>query len=183
MSVKNRRKVLVPLATLLAAGAVAVGSGATFTSTTASTTSVASGKVEHTHDVTSLDITNIKPGDVIRGSVKITNTGTLAAGVTLRETSSTNGFVGDDLKLKLTQGGTVLYTGTFGGLADDTVLSLGDLAVAGSTSVQWEVTLVEALDNTNEGRTASASYQWVSTQKPGVDLPFVGTVGLPLVGN
>jgi len=183
MSVKNRRKVLVPLATLLAAGAVAVGSGATFTSTTASTTSVASGKVEHTHDVTSLDITNIKPGDVIRGSVKITNTGTLPAGVTLRETSSTNGFNGDNLKLRLLQGDNVLFNGTFGALADDTVLSLGDLAVAGSTSVQWEVTLVQTAGNTDEGRTASASYQWVSTQQPGVDLPFLGTVGLPLVGN
>ena len=41
---KNSRKILVPLATLAAAGAIAIGSGATFTSTTANTiSSVTSG--------------------------------------------------------------------------------------------------------------------------------------------
>ena len=75
----NRRKILVPLATLVAAASVAVGSGASFTSTTASTTAVTSGSVTHASDTTSLAITNIKDKDVIRGSVTITNTGSLTA--------------------------------------------------------------------------------------------------------
>ena len=78
----NRRKVLVPLATLMVAGTVAVGSGASFTSTTASTTAVTSGSVTHVNDVTSLSITNIKDKDTVTGSVKITNTGTLPSTLT-----------------------------------------------------------------------------------------------------
>jgi spore coat-associated protein N len=179
----TRRKVLVPLATLLAAGAVAIGSGATFTSTTASTTSVASGHVEHTLDNTLLDVTNIKPGDVVTGSVKLTNTGTLPATVTLRETASTNTFTTNALKLDLTQGDKVLYSGNFGDLADDTVLPLGAVDVAGSTTVTWKVTFAADAGNANEKKAASASYTWISTQNPGVDLPFGATIGLPNLGN
>ena len=47
-STTNRRKILIPLATLLAAGAVAVGSGATFTSTTMSASAVTAGTLVHT---------------------------------------------------------------------------------------------------------------------------------------
>ncbi|NYG56653.1 TasA family protein [Nocardioides perillae] len=178
---RRSRKVLVPLATLMAAGAVAVGSGATFTSTTASTTSVASGSVTHANDVTKLDIANIKPGDTITGSVVITNTGTLPSTLTLQETGDATTFNGADLELSLTQGGTSLYDGSFGALDNATKLALGALPVGGSTTVTWTVTLVESADNLNEGKTASASYQWVSTQDAGVTLPFVGTV--PLGGN
>src|SRR5687768_9240195 len=46
----SRRKVLIPLATVLAAGTIAVGSGATFTSTTGNTASaVTSGTLKHTN--------------------------------------------------------------------------------------------------------------------------------------
>lgn len=49
----NTKKVLLPLATLLAAGAVAIGSGATFTSSTANTiSSVTSGTLTHTNSKT-----------------------------------------------------------------------------------------------------------------------------------
>ncbi|WP_068124560.1 TasA family protein, partial [Nocardioides massiliensis] len=180
-----RRKVLVPLATLLAAGAVAIGSGATFTSTTASTTSVASGHVEHTLDNTTLDLTNIKPGDVITGSVKLTNTGTLPATVTLRESASTNTFTKDALTLELTQAGnaTPLYSGNFGDLADTAVLPLGAVDVAGSTTVTWKVTFAADAGNVNEKKAATASYTWISTQNPGVALPFGATVGLPNLGD
>lgn len=181
----NRRKVLVPLATLLAAGAVAIGSGATFTSTTASTTTVASGHVEHTLDNTKLDIANIKPGDVITGSVELTNTGTLPATVTLRENLSTNTFTDGALTLELTQAGnaTPLYSGNFGGLADTTVLPLGAVDVDGSTTVTWKVTFAADATNLDEKKAASASYTWISTQNPGVALPFGATIGLPNLGD
>ena len=161
----TRRKVLVPLATLMVAGAVAVGAGASFTSTTASTTAVSSGNVTHVNDVTSLDITNIKDGDVITGSVPITNTGTIDSTLTLAETGSSSTFVDGDLDLRLTQDGETLYAGTFGELGE--VLDLGALPVGDTATVVFTVTLTESTDNTNEGKSASASFQWVSTQVEG----------------
>ncbi|WP_309648844.1 hypothetical protein [Nocardioides sp.] len=177
-----RRKVLVPLATLVVAGSVAVGSGASFTSTTASTTAVSSGSVTHANNVSNMTIGNIKDDDVITGSVTITNTGTLPSTLTLAETTGgTNNFIASDLKLKLTQGTTELYNGTFGGLVDGTKLALGALQPGGSTTVVFTVTLDETTDNTNEGKSASQSFQWVSTQEAGGPFSFVSS--LPIVGN
>ncbi len=89
----NTKKVLLPLATLLAAGAVAIGSGATFTSSTANTiSSVTSGTLTHTNSKNNaavFSLSNIKPGDVVNGSLTITNTGSLPASFSLTETSST----------------------------------------------------------------------------------------------
>lgn len=172
MATATRRKVLVPLATLLVAGTVAVGSGASFTSSTASTTAVSSGSVTHVNDVTSLAVENIKDGDTITGSVTIENTGTLDSTLTLAETGATSGFVDGDLDLRLTQGSTVLYDGTFGGLVDGRTLDLGALPVGATTTVTFAVTLTESTDNTNEGRTAQAAFQWVSTQEEGEGLTF-----------
>lgn len=65
MTVTRTHKVLVPLATLLVAGAIAVGSGATFSSTTGSTISaMTSGSLEHTNSKNGgaiFNLTNLKP--------------------------------------------------------------------------------------------------------------------------
>jgi len=181
MATATRRKVLVPLATLTVAGIVAVGSGASFTSTTASTTTVTSGNVTHANDVTKLDVTNIKDDDVVTGTVTITNTGSLPSTLTVAETGATSTFVDGDLKLKLTQGSKELYNGTFGGMVDGAKVDLGALPVGASTTVTFTVTLDEKTDNTNEGKQASAGFQWVSTQEDGGSLSFLRS--LPLVGN
>jgi hypothetical protein len=185
----NRRKVLVPLATLMVAGAVAVGSGASFTSTTASTTAVTSGSVTHVNDKTSLSITNIKDKDVVNGSVTITNTGSLPSTLTIAETgvTATNPFIPGDLKLVLTK--TVagvtspVFSGNFGDMPDGQTYDLGSLAadpdgtgtaLGGQITVNFEVTLSEKTNNTNEGKDALASFQWVSTQTGGSSIPFIG---------
>ncbi|WP_300641866.1 hypothetical protein [Nocardioides sp.] len=187
----NRRKVLVPLATLMVAGTVAVGSGASFTSTTASTTSVTSGAVTHVNDKTSLAITNIKDRDVVTGSVTITNTGSLPSTLTIAETgvTATNPFIPGDLKLKLTK--TVagvtspVFDGNFGDMVDGATYQLGSLAadpdgagsaLGGQITVNFEVTLVETTNNTNEGKDALAGFQWVSTQTAGENRGFIGTL-------
>ena len=162
----DKRRVLVPLATLLAASAVAIGSGASFTSTSAHSASVTSGVLHHTnnHDGATLSVTNFRPGDVATGSVTVTNDGTIDSTLTLAETSSTNTFTTDDLKLKITQGSTVLFDGNFGDLSS-TPISLGDLNVGESTTVDYMVSFSAAAGNEDQGKTASATYQWVSTQK------------------
>ena len=104
----NRRKVLVPLATLLVAGAVAIGSGATWTSTTSSSVTVTSGDLLHTnnHDDAVLTVANIKPGDTVTGTVVIENTGTLDAVLSFQESATPAHFAAGGLNLVIKQDGT-----------------------------------------------------------------------------
>ena len=174
------RKVLIPLATLLVAGAVAVGSGASFTSTTNSATSVTAGTLHHTnsHDGATLTIGNIKPGDVKTGTLTITNDGTLDSELSLTELAGgTNTFVNNTaansmLDLKITSSidgaaATTVFNGDFGGLVDGTPVVIGDLLKDKVATITFTVTLESeaANDNDNQGKTAKASFRWVTTQK------------------
>ncbi len=171
------RKVLVPLATVLAAGAIAVGSGATFTSTTDNTTSaVTAGHLSHSNSKANaaiFTITKMKPGDVVNGSLTITNTGNLPASFTLREPSSTNTFgsaAGANylhLKITDTTAPSTVFDGDFGALADDTLTALGTLAPGDAHTYNFAVSMDAATPNSEQDKTAGASYQWVSTQLSG----------------
>ena len=167
------KKVLVPLTVLLAAGALAVGSGATFSSETGNTIStVTSGTLLHTNSKNGAEIfglTNVKPGDTLNGTVTITNTGSLPATFSLTETSSTNGFSGEYLKLaiKNTTTGVTVYDGTFGGLVDGSKTSLGDVAAGAANVYTFTVTLAQDAPNSEQGKSASAAYQWSSVQLAG----------------
>jgi hypothetical protein len=169
----NSRKILVPLATLAAAGAIAVGSGATFSSETKNTiSSVTSGTLTHTNskdDAAIFDLANLKPGDVLTGSLTLKNTGSLPAKFSLTETSSANGFAGNNLSLKITNAtsGAVVYNGPFGGLVDGTKNPLGTFASGESNAYDFRVALDQAADDTQQGKTASASYTWDSVQLDG----------------
>lgn len=166
----NSKKILVPLATLVAAGAVAIGSGATFTSSTANTiSSVTSGTLTQTNskaDAAIFDLANIKPGDVVNGSLTITNTGSLPAAFSLTETTSTNGFADNALTLTITNttSGTQVYNGNFGGLADGTKNPLGTVEPGVANSYTFSVKLAATADNTQQGKSATAAYSWDSTQ-------------------
>ena len=167
------KKVLVPLTVLLAAGTLAVGSGATFSSETSNTIStVTSGTLLHTNSKNGAEIFNlgnVKPGDTLNGTVTITNTGTLPATFSLTETSSTNGFSGEYLKLaiKNTTTGVTVYDGTFGGLVDGSKTSLGDVAAGAANVYTFTVTLAQDAPNSEQGKSASAAYQWSSVQLAG----------------
>jgi hypothetical protein len=171
MKGNTSRKVLVPLATLLAAGAVAVGSGATFTSQSANAAStVTSGTLLHSNSKAGAQIfglSNLKPGDVVNGTVVIENTGSLPGTFTLKETSSSNAFDPGLLTLTIKDGATTLYDGDFGGLADDALVDLGEYAAGASRTYTFTVALDAAAPNTQQGRSASAAYQWVATQLDG----------------
>lgn len=176
---KMNRKVLVPLATLVAAGAVAVGSGATFTSTTDNTTSaVTGGHLEHTNSKNNaavFTIPKIKPGDVVNGKLTISNTGNLPASFTLREPASTNTFgapsagAANYLHLKITDdtANTPVFDGDFGALGNNELKSLGQIDPGASHVYTFAVSLDAAAPNSQQGQTASADYQWVSTQLAG----------------
>jgi len=167
------KKVLVPLATLAAAGAIAVGSGATFTSESNNTISaVTAGTLKHTNSKDGgaiFDLTGLKPGDTLNGSLTLTNTGSLPASFGLTETSSTNGFSGDNLVLTITNTttGSTVYTGTFGGLVDGTRTDLGVVEPGVATTYRFTVKLATATPNADQGKSASAAYQWDSVQLNG----------------
>lgn len=168
----NRRKILVPLASLAVAGAIVVGSGATFTSQSQNPgNSFTAGTLEQTNskeDAAVFNLDNLKPGDTLNGSLTITNSGTLPAKFTLTETASSNGFTQDD-KLTLTikeQGASSnIWSGTFGALEDAQKLTLGgDWAAGESHTYVFTAHLDLSADNTNQGDTATAAFQWDGVQ-------------------
>ncbi|MCL3817554.1 CalY family protein [Aeromicrobium wangtongii] len=166
-------KILLPLATLVAAGAIAVGSGATFTSTSANTiSSVTAGTLSQSNSKANaavFNLTNIKPGDVANGSLTITNTGSLPAKFSLTETASTNTFTGSNLTLVITNTttNTVVYTGVFGGLPDGVAKDLGPVNPGVANNFTFSVRLDQATPNTDQGKTASAAFKWDSVQENG----------------
>lgn len=167
------KKVLVPLATLAAAGAIAVGSGATFTSQSGNTISaVTAGTLEQSNsknDAAIFDLANLKPGDTLNGSLTLTNTGSLPAAFSLTETTSTNGFSGDNLSLTVVNNttGASVYSGTFGGLVDGTKTDLGVVQPGVANNFTFTVKLAASAPNADQGKAASAAYQWDSVQLAG----------------
>jgi spore coat-associated protein N len=164
------RKVLVPLATALAAGAIAVGSGATFASQSGNTLSaVTSGTLTQLNskaDSAIFQLTDVKPGDTLHGNLSVTNTGSLPARFSLVESSSTNEFAGDNLTLTITNTttGDQVYAGSFGGLADGEKNDLGVVRPGVRNDFRFTVELAEDAPNTEQGKAAGATYQWSSVQ-------------------
>jgi len=168
------RKILLPLATVVAAGAIAVGSGASFSSTTGNTISaVTAGSLKHTNSkdgAAIFTIPNMKPGDTVNGSLVLTNTGTLPADFSLTETSSSNTFVaGSDLSLDIVDvtANATVYSGTFGGLTDNVKNAIGTWQPGAAHTFRFTVKLSQDAPNTDQGKTAGATYTWDSVQLSG----------------
>ena len=167
------KKILVPLATLLAAGAIAVGSGATFTSqTNNSISAVTSGTLNQSNSKANeaiFNLSNMKPGDTVNGDLTITNSGTLPATFSLTELASTNGFSDNYLTLAIvnTTTNTTLYNGTFGGLTDGQKSDFGVIQPGVANNFRFTVRLDTAAPNSQQGKTAGATYQWDSVQLTG----------------
>ena len=166
-STTNRRKILIPLATLLAAGAVAVGSGATFTSTSVSSSAVTAGTLVHTNsrDGLSMNVANIKPGDSISGTVTISNTGDLDSTLTLQETADASTFTAGDLKLVIAQGSHRALQRQLRCPRQHHAPRPGCPQHHRSRPPSRSPSPCRrGADNANQGKQASASYRWVTTQ-------------------
>lgn len=179
------RKVLLPLATLLAAGAVAVGSGATWTSTTDASVAVTSGTLLHTNtrDGAVLTLSNIKPGDTMSGTVVVENTGSIDSTLDLAVSGVSSDFT-DYLEITVSENGTTLYSGPFNDLAisqtDIDFPASDNPATAGvdedNATYDFEVTLVNnttgtpSEQNADQGAGAGATFTWTQTQVDGETL-------------
>lgn len=172
------RKALVPLTTLAAAGALAVGSGADFSSQTANPNSiVASGTLTQSNSKTGaavFNISNIKPGDVVGGEVTITNTGSLPAVMSVTESAFSSTFSATagspatpTLNLVVTEGSTEVYNGAFGSMATK---ALGTFAAGQAKTYKFTLTFNQGAGNSDQGKTASATYTWNGAQTSNVTI-------------
>lgn len=167
-SASRSRRLLLPIAGLFAAAALTVGSGADFVSQSINTSNAyTTGTLTQSNSKNNAAIFtlgNLKPGDTLNGTVTITNTGSLPATFTLKETA-TNGFT-DPAKLTLTikQDGVTapVWSGTFGQLSS---VSLGDFAAGQARTYTFSTTLASSAGNEEQGKTASATYTWDAVQK------------------
>lgn len=172
MRVLTTKKVLLPLATAAMAGALAVGSGATFSSTTGNTaSSVTTGTLTQSNSKANaavFSLSNMKPGDSVYGTVTITNTGTLKSPMSLVETAGANGFSSAALlqesivDVTNASAPVSVYAGNFGAAGTK---ALGTFNAGEARTYKVTVTLDSGATNTEQGKTALASYVWNGTQE------------------
>ena len=70
---------------------------------------------------------------------------------------------------------TEVYNGSFGGFAA-TARELGVFAVGEARTYAFTVTLAQGADNTNQNKTASASYVWTGSQTTAVTIDQTSAV-------
>jgi spore coat-associated protein N len=177
------RKVLLAFGGLIAAAALAVGSGANFNSTSANPSNIfTAGTISHSNSKASaaiLTATNIVPGSTANGTVIIKNTGTASGTFTLThavpvDTPASPGLSkylqltivdnGDPSCVSSCPAAVTLYTGTI--YAQPATIALGAFAA----SAQHQYTFTEsfpngapATDNTYQGASTSVEEDWSST--------------------
>lgn len=167
---RSRKRLIVPLAGMLIAAAITVGSGADFVAESVNTgNAFSTGTLTHSNSKSGSAIFNaadLKPGDTVTGTVTITNSGSLPADFTLSE-DAVNGFTTKaNLSLVITRTGepTPVWSGTFGELTASGPLGLGTFAAGEARDYVFTTTLAEAATNAEQGRSATATYTWNSTQ-------------------
>jgi spore coat-associated protein N len=176
------RKLMGALLMLLLAAGMAVGSGASFTSSTASPGNViATGALAVNNDRKSngiegaiLTVANVKPGDAVTGTVTVSNTGTVPGVFDVSMGAPVTGGSGanlaDRLKLRIQSlDGSGTVTGTV--LADTlisavTTTPLGTWAGNSNHSYRCTVIWPSGLsgDNAYQASTLTLDFTWSTTQ-------------------
>jgi len=165
---RRRRRLLGSLATVAVAGTLAIGSGATFTSSTSNAASTyKAGTLEQTNSKAGsavFDAENLKPGDTVIGEVTITNSGTLAAGYSLTQVAAVNGFVDPSnltFSVRDVTAGTTVWSGTFGEL---TTVELGTWAAGEAHTFELVSQLKPSAGDEEQGMSASLELRWDGIQ-------------------
>ncbi len=167
---RNPRRSLAAILTALMATAVAVGSGADFSSHSANPANTfSSGTLVQSNSKSGVAIvtgSNLKPGDVRSGEVTITNTGSLAGSFKLAESSASNGFGAGDMTLKIEDvtgsKTTDIYSGDIGKVPAGGI-ALGSYAAGEARTYRFTTTFAEGSPNSDQGKVAKADYEWDAT--------------------
>jgi spore coat-associated protein N len=162
----SRRRALVPLATLLAAAAIAMTTGATFISDSVNPGNVyETGDLEQTNSRASgsiFDLDNLKPGDSVSGAVTITNSGSLASKFTLTETVQANTFADKELlTLTVVEDGATVYSGRLGAAGE---IDLGTWSAGEDRTFTFTAKLDSDAGNANQNKRAETTYTWDGVQ-------------------
>lgn len=185
---RHPKRTLAGLSAALLAAAVAVGSGADFTASSANPSNTfSSGTLSMSNSNAGgaiLTASNLKPGGAAAtGTVDIGNTGSLAGAFTLsRGTPSDSGSTSPlSGKLNVTVGDCGLFSGsTPPSCASPTTVYSGTLAQMGTTGheigslgtysagdkhrYQFSVSLDASADNNYQGGTSTVEFDWAATQ-------------------
>jgi hypothetical protein len=156
-------RLLLVLATVLCAVGVATGSGATFSSRSATAgNAFVSGTLLQTNSRSGaavLSASGMRPGDTATGDVRITNGGTLPATFRLSETAAVNAFTAGSMTVRVVDvaSSTVVYDGDVGGLGTKT---LAPFAAGEARTFRFTATLSASAPPADQGKTARAGYVW-----------------------
>jgi spore coat-associated protein N len=171
----SSKKILMSLAAVAVVAVAALGG--TFANFTATPTSItnnafASGALTMAPSGSGaiFSASAMKIGDVVHGSVTITNTGSLAGSYTLSGSNSGSAALAGQLQLKIymdtDNSGSPVYNGSLAGFSS---ASLGTFAANGDAhTFYFHVSLPsagsDAADNAFQGLSTSESFTWSATQ-------------------
>jgi spore coat-associated protein N len=177
----NPRRLLLGLGALMIAAALAVGSGASFNSTSANPSNVFSaGTLAQTNSKTNaaiLTASNMKPGDTATGTVDIKNTGSVTGTFSLARSSLTDtptspafsgklnlviSDLGDPTCVTSCPAAVQKYSGTVASMG---TIAMGTFAANENHRYSFTVTFPDgtpAVDNTFQGASTTAGYTWTS---------------------
>ena len=170
-------RVVTSLFVLMVAAVMATASGASFTSSSANPANTFSaGNLKHSNSAGGsaiLSAERMKPGDVTRGTVTITNDGDIPGVFSLstsglEDVPATPAF-SDKLGLVITDqtAGNKVYDGALG--AFPATVALGTFAPDDAHTYEFVVTFPDGgpgADNAYKGASTSVSFDWVSTETP-----------------
>jgi hypothetical protein len=180
---QRRMQVLLTLAVLLLAVSVVIGSGANFTSQSANPSNTfTAGNLTHLNSKNSaalFTITKMKPGDIVSGTVDITNTGDIPGTFTLTNSNVVDlplpalstlltVKIYETKVLPIPGAETQIYGGVSGALigTNPNLTLTGAFAVNEKRSYRFEVTFpngTPAHDNPYKLSSTSIEYDWTAT--------------------
>jgi spore coat-associated protein N len=171
-------RTLGALTALIAAVAVAVGSSASFTASSANPSNTfAAGTLSILNSKEGLAVltaSNMKPGDSATGTVDVQNTGSLSGAFTLSPSGISDSDAVHPMSAKLNLvvkdcgdfssgtptcdvGDPVKYTGTIAAMGST---ALGTFAASEKHRYQFAVTFDLSADNNYQGDTSSVEFDW-----------------------
>jgi hypothetical protein len=166
------RRILGGIGAVLVAAALAAGSGANYQSTSATAANIIKAGVVTINSskdgVAVLDTTGLVPGKSVFDTVTVTNSGDLAATLSLKasglvDTPASPAFSAKlDLKVENTTAGTTLYNGKLGSFTE---VDTGSLAVGASRAFKFTVTFPDGglgADNAYQGARSVVNLTWTA---------------------
>jgi hypothetical protein len=168
----NRKRLLLALGLLLVAAAVAVGSTAVFTSSSANPgNAFTAGTLEVSGDNGAiLTADKMVPGQSVNGSATIENTGDVSGAFSLTGEITADAAgpqagaapLSEALQLTITEGATTVYSGAYDAFPGQSPVDLGSWGGGDSHTYDFTVTFPEGgpSDNQFQGGSTAMKFTW-----------------------